>query len=138
MKKYIILAAALCCPMCAMPAYAAPAKQTISRQAADYMMSDMIDLMDEIVSLFEEIYDKDSADAAAEKLTYIVAKVKPMIEQFERYQPDSETEVYLGQKYGSRMIELDVRMKAAIEDLQENLFYGSKDFVNACMEMGKL
>ena len=138
MKKYIILAAALCCPMCAMPAYAAPAKQTISRQAADYIMSDMIDLMDEIVSLFEEIYDKDSADAAAEKLTYIVAKVKPMMEQFDRYQPDSETEVYLEQKYASRMIELDVRMKAAMEDLQENLFYGSKDFVNACVEMGKL
>ena len=131
MKKYLILAAALCCPMTAMPAYSAPAKQSSSRQDAESLIVDTLSTFDEFVSLFENVNDKASADAAAVKLPMIVAELSELKTQMENVQPDAATEEYLESKYAGQFEAKMERLGVALLKLQDNLFYGSESLIYA-------
>lgn len=137
MKHIIITAAALVAPLAIAQDVQDPAAATQSReQLVEAAINELCEIQVKIVELLESAKDKESADAAAEELFFIIGRVKEL-------QPDASAVRYCDAATQQRLLKklitvtlsVDARKKAVGKSLVEHEFYGSEDLKDALRMM---
>ncbi len=79
------------------------------------IMEDTLGLMERVVAVVEEVQDKDTAEAAAEKLDDMVGDFEKVAERIDAIgDPDEETEKALKEKFEKRGEELIEKMMSSM------------------------
>lgn len=95
-------------------------------------MSEMVNLLEEFVTILEGINDKASADAAAEKLVNLGTKLQALQEQAENMpEADEATQMRIMNTYLPRLMGALGRLEAAGQKLEANNAYDSEALLNA-------
>ena len=134
MKKIALLAiAVLCSPLAMANNSAVPVATPAQRKQAEAIAVEMLAAMDEFTTLLEGIKSKESADAAADKLPVLKAKIESIIRKGEAMgdfaYPELEAEMQ------PIIEELQARLLQAVQNLVENQCYGSYKLVNAMQNL---
>ncbi len=134
MKKIILLTiAALCSPLAMADGSTAPVATPAQRQQAEAIAVEMLSAMDEFATLLEGINSKETADAAADRLPVLKAKVEAIMRKGEALgdfeYPELEAEMQ------PIVEELQARVLQAFQNLAENQCYGSYKLVNALQNL---
>lgn len=134
MKKIILLTiAALCSPLAMAYGSTAPVATPAQRQQAEVLAVEMLSAMDEFATLLEGINSKETADAAADRLPVLKAKVEAILRKCEAMgefeYPELEAEMQ------PIIEELQARVLQAVQNLAENQCYGSYKLVNAMQNL---
>lgn len=134
MKKIILLTiAALCSPLAMADVSTAPVATPAQRQQAEAVAVEMLSAMDEFATLLEGINSKETADAAADRLPILKAKIEAIIRKGEAIgdfeYPELEAEMQ------PIVEELQARVLQAVQNLVANQCYGSFKLVNAMQNL---
>lgn len=134
MKKIALLAiAVLCSPLAMANNSTAPVATPAQRQQAEVLAGEMISAIDEFATLLEGINSKATADAAADRLPVLKAKIEAIIRKGEAMgefeYPELEAEMQ------PIIEELQARVLQAIQNLVENQCYGSYKLINAMQNL---
>lgn len=137
MKKIILLTiAVLCSPLAMANNSTAPIATPAQRQQAEALVAEMLSAMDEIVTLLEGINSKATADAAADRLPVLIAKLEAIFRKGEAMgdfeYPELEAEMQ------PIIEELQARVLQAFQNLAVNQCYGSNKLVNAIQNLQNL
>lgn len=134
MKKIILLTiAVLCSPLAMANNSTAPIATPAQRQQAEALAVEMLATMDELATLLEGINSKETADAAADRLPVLKAKLEAIMRKgeamgnFEYPELEAEMEPIVE--------ELQARVLQAFQNLAENQCYGSYKLVNALQNL---
>ena len=132
MKNTALFAAAvLCSPLALAQDAPAPAATAVTMDA-EAAMSEMVNLLEEFVTILEGINDKASADAAAEKLVNLGTKLQALQEQAENMpEADEATQMRIMNTYLPRLMGALGRLEAAGQKLEANNAYDSEALLNA-------
>ena len=130
MKKIALLTiAALCSPLAMAYGSTAPVATPAQRQQAEVLAVEMLSAMDEFATLLEGINSKETADAAADRLPVLKAKVEAIIRKGEALgefeYPELEAEMQ------PIIEEIQARVLQAVQNLVGNQCYGSDKLINA-------
>ncbi len=135
MKKIAILAAGLLCAPLAMAQDAAPALAPapapaagVSQAELDSVINELVQVMTELVEVFESVTDKETADAAAEKLMTYKTRMEESEARFASIgtRLSEEQQMLILQKVFPLIMSISPRMEAAELRIEENAFYGSE------------
>lgn len=89
-----------------------------------------------IVEVLEGIKDRETADAAADELFFIIGRVQELRDDYKKLEHcDAETRNRLTTKLLKDSAALAPRKKAAAKALLDNDFYGSEDLKEALRQM---
>ena len=130
MKKIALLAlAVLCSPLAMANNSTAPIATPAQRQQAEVLANEILSAMDELATLLEGINSKATADAAADRLPVLKAKVEAIIRKGEAMgefeYPELEAEMQ------PIIEEIQARALQALQNLVENQCYGSYKLIDA-------
>ena len=127
MKKLAyLMAALLCCPLVQAQQPAAPAAAEITVAEAEAAVGDLIAVMNETLDILEQVKDKASADAAAEKIAAVKPRMLAAQTTFDKVSSlDEATQEKLAMKLLPAMFMLAPRMEKVTEALETQKFYGS-------------
>ncbi|MBQ7022922.1 MAG: hypothetical protein IJN29_05035 [Akkermansia sp.] len=135
MKKIAILAAGLLCAPLAMAQDAAPVLAPapapaagVSQAELDSVINELVQVMTELVEVFESVTDKETADAAAEKLMTYKTRMEESEARFDSIgtRLSEEQQMLILQKVFPLIMSISPRMEAAEMRIEENAFYGSE------------
>ena len=134
MKKIALLAlAVLCSPLAMANNSTAPLATPAQRQQAEVLAGEMISAIDEFATLLEGINSKATADAAADRLPVLKAKIEAIIRKGEALgefeYPELEAEMQ------PIIEEIQARVLQAVQNLVDNQCYGSDKLVNAMQNL---
>ena len=134
MKKIALLTiAVLCSPLAMANNSTAPLATPAQRQQAEAFAVEMLSAMDEFATLLEGINSKATADAAADKLPVLKAKIEAIMRKGEAMgefeYPELEAEMQ------PIMEEWLARVNQAVQNLAVNQCYGSYKLVNAMQNL---
>ena len=91
---------------------------------------------DKIVELLESVKDKESADAAADELFFIIGRVHELRPDYKKIEHcDADTRNRLIKKLLQESTAIGARKKAVAKSLMEQDFYGSEDLKEALRQM---
>lgn len=131
MKYTAIIAAALCAPLTMAQGVKDPAAAT-QVQVVEAAINELCDIQVQIVEILESAKDRESADAAAEKLFPLIARVQELQADARLIKKcDAATQQRLLQKLITVTFSIDARKKAVGRSLVKNEFYGSEDLKDA-------
>ena len=86
--------------------------------------------------MLEGIKDRETADAAADELFFIIGRVQELRDDYKKLEYcDDETRNRLATKLLKESAALAPRKKAAAKALLDNDFYGSEDLKEALRQM---
>lgn len=89
-----------------------------------------------IVEVLESVKDRESADAAADELFFIIGRVHELRDDYKKIEHcDAETRNRLTVKLLKESAAISLRKKAAAKALLEHDFYGSEDLKDALRQM---
>lgn len=134
MKKIALLTiAALCSPLAMAYDSTVPVATPAQRQQAEVLAGEMISAIDEFATLLEGINSKATADAAADRLPVLKAKVEAIIRKGEALgefeYPELEAEMQ------PIIEEIQARVLQAVQNLVDNQCYGSDKLINAMQNL---
>ncbi|MBR1997484.1 MAG: hypothetical protein IJ993_03635 [Akkermansia sp.] len=89
-----------------------------------------------IVEVLETVKDKETADAAAEELFFIIGRVHELRPDYKKLEHcDTQTRTRLTKKLLQESAAVGPRKKAAAQSLLKHDFYGSEDLKDALRQM---
>ncbi len=110
----------------------APTASFASVDRVESAINELCELQVKIVEILETVKDKESADAAAEELFMVIARVQEL--QYDAQQIrtcDADTQQRLLKKLLEATIAVDARKKAVGRFLVKNHFFNSEDLKSA-------
>ena len=132
MKKIALLAlAVLCSPLAMANNSTAPIATPAQRQQAEVLANEILSAMDELATLLEGINSKETADAAADRLPVLKAKVEAGIRKGEAMGIDEFEYPELEAEMQPIIEEIQARVLQALQNLVENQCYGSYKLIDA-------
>ena len=130
--KHIAIIAALCAAPLAMAQGTPVSASEVQVEVVEAAINELCDIQVKIVELLETAKDKASADAAAEELFLVIARVHELQPDASKVkQCDGETQQRLISKLLKVTFSVSPRKKAVGKSLMENDFYGSEDLKEA-------
>ncbi len=133
MKTHAIIAAiALFSPVALAQEPAATVAEISEVGKVEAAINELCELQVKIVEVLETVKDKESADAAAEELFLIIARVQELQFDAQKIRTcDAATQKRLLQKLITVTVSIDARKKAVGKFLVQNHFFESEDLKSA-------
>lgn len=132
MKTHAVIAAVALFSSVAPAQVNAPTASFASVDRVESAINELCELQVKIVEILETVKDKESADAAAEELFMVIARVQEL--QYDAQQIrtcDADTQQRLVKKLLEAAYAVDARKKAVGRFLVQNHFFNSEDLKSA-------